>query len=147
MERTTFAYVTYIANTAEAVWNSLLNEKMTAQYWQHRNVSSWRPGSDWEHRRTDKEGTLDLVGKVVEFFPPRRLVLLWAFPADKDNEDKNSRVTFNIEPVAGVVRVTVTHELLEPGSVMYQGIAEGWPKVLSSLKSLLEVGRALPQLW
>ena len=28
-----------------------------------------------------------------------------------------------------------------------RGITEGWPKVLSSMKSLLETGRALPTLW
>jgi CRP-like cAMP-binding protein len=36
---------------------------------------------------------------------------------------------------------------LEPGSDMLRGITSGWPKVLSSLKSLLEVGRPLPALW
>jgi len=41
----------------------------------------------------------------------------------------------------------VTHARLESGSEMLEGITEGWPKVLSSLKSLLEVGRPLPKLW
>jgi hypothetical protein len=43
--------------------------------------------------------------------------------------------------------LTVTHDRLEHGSEMLEGIADGWPKVLSSLKSLLETGRALPELW
>ncbi len=30
---------------------------------------------------------------------------------------------------------------------MPESITMGWPKVLSSLKSLLEVGRPLPELW
>jgi hypothetical protein len=30
---------------------------------------------------------------------------------------------------------------------MQKGITDGWPKVLSSLKSLLETGRPLPALW
>jgi hypothetical protein len=41
----------------------------------------------------------------------------------------------------------VTHSDLEPGSKMLTGITGGWPKVLSSLKSLMETGRALPVLW
>ncbi len=73
--------------------------------------------------------------------------MTWAFPADEAQEEKHSRVTIEIEPVAGVVRVTVTHDRLEPGSKMLEGITAGWPKVLSSLKSLLEAGRALPKLW
>jgi len=45
------------------------------------------------------------------------------------------------------VRLTVTHDTFAPGSDMLAPITAGWPKVLSSLKSLLEVGRPLPQLW
>jgi hypothetical protein len=45
-----------------------------------------------------------------------------------------------------MVRLTVTHDELEAGSEMQRKIAEGWPRVLSSLKSLLETGRPL-QTW
>ena len=34
-----------------------------------------------------------------------------------------------------MVRLTVTHDELEPESAMLRGITEGWPRVLSSLKS------------
>ena len=147
MDKPEFVYVTYIASSPEKVWNALIDAKVTRKYWQHENVSDWKPGSKWEHRGCDKERTLKLVGKVIESSPPRRLVLTWAFPADEAREEKHSRVTFEIEPVGDVVRLTVTHDRLEPNFEMLQGITEGWPKVLSSLKSLLEVGQALPQLW
>ena len=147
MDKPTFVYVTYISTSPEKLWNALLDPKITAQYWQHENVSDWKPGSKWEHRSSDKERTLKLVGKVIESSPPRRLVLTWAFPADEAHEEKHTRVTFEIEPIGDVVRLTVTHDRLEPGSKMLEGITKGWPKVLSSLKSLLEVGRPLPQLW
>ena len=120
---------------------------MTAQYWQHENVSDWKPGSRWEHRRSDENRTLDLVGKVIESSAPLRLVITWAFPADEEHEEKHSRVTFEIEPIRGVARLTVTHDGLEPNSEMLRGITEGWPIVLSSLKTLLETGRPLPKLW
>ncbi|MBZ5538646.1 MAG: SRPBCC family protein [Acidobacteriia bacterium] len=147
MDKADFVYVTYISTSPEKLWNALIDSKMTAKYWQHVNVSDWKPGSKWEHRRSNKEGSLDLVGKVVECSPPRRLVLTWAFPADEGREEKQSRVTFEIEPFRDVERLTVTHGRLEPGSEMLYGITEGWPKVISSLKSLLEVGEPLPQLW
>jgi uncharacterized protein YndB with AHSA1/START domain len=147
MEKPQFVYVMYISTTPEKLWNALLDSKMTAKYWQHDNISDWKPGSKWEHRSSDKERALKLVGKVIESTPPRRLVLTWAFPADEAHEAKHSRVTFEIEPVNDVVRLTVTHDHLEPGSEMLQGIMKGWPKVLSSLKSLLETGRPLPRLW
>ena len=147
MDKPRFVYVMYISTSPEKLWNALIDAGMTTQYWQHENVSDWKPGSRWEHRRSDENRTLDLVGKVMESSPPQRLVITWAFPADEEHEEKHSRVTFEIEPIRGVTRLTVTHDGLEPGSEMHRGITEGWPKVLSSLKSLLEVGKPLPKLW
>ena len=147
MEKPTFVYVVYISSTPEKVWDALIDTKMTAQYWQNNNLSDWKPGSRWEHRTADEEQSLKLVGKVVESRRPSRLVLTWASPDDAADDGKHSRVTFDLEPVAGVVRLTVTHDRLEAGSKMLEGITLGWPKVLSSLKSLLETGRALPKLW
>ncbi|MNV52020.1 hypothetical protein D3C71_1440920 [compost metagenome] len=46
-------------------------------------------------------------------------------------------------PYDGMVRLTVTHDELEPGSSMDSGIRSGWPLVLSSLKSLLETGKGM----
>ncbi len=147
MDESKFIYVTYIATSPKKLWDALIDPTTTTRYWQHVNISDWKPGSKWEHRRSGKKGTLDLVGKVVGFSPPRRLVLTWAFPADEARERKHSRVTIKIEPIKDVVRLTVTHDNLEPGSEMLRGISKGWPKVLSSLKSLLEAGRPLPKLW
>ena len=147
MDKPQFVYVVYISTTPAKLWNALIDPKMTAQYWQHENVSDWKVGSKWEHQGCDEKRTLNLVGKVLESSPPRRLVLTWGWPADEAREERHSQVTFELEPIGNVVRLTVTHDHLEPGSKMLQGITEGWPKVLSSLKSLLEVGRPLPQLW
>jgi uncharacterized protein YndB with AHSA1/START domain len=147
MDKAQFVYVTYISTTPEKLWNALIYPEITKKYWQHENVSDWKPGSKWEHRSSDKERVLRLVGKVIESSAPRRLALTWAFPADEAHEEKHTRVTFDIEPYRDVVRLTVTHDLLDRGSEMLRGITEGWPKVLSSLKSLLESGRPLPKLW
>ena len=42
-----------------------------------------------------------------------------------------------------MVRLTVTHDELEAGSGMAKGISQGWPAVLSSMKSFLETGQGL----
>jgi len=147
MDKPEFVYVTYIAASPEKLWKALIDPKVTAQYWQHENISDWKPGSKWEHRESNKERTLKLVGKVIESSPPRRLVVTWAFPADAAHEEKHSRVTFEIEPLGNLGRLTVTHDRLEPDSEMLKGITKGWPKVLSSLKSLMETGNPLPKLW
>ena len=147
MEKSRFVYVTYISTTPAKLWQALIDPEFTARYWQHENVSDWKRGSRWEHHRSGKRKILDLVGKVIESAPPRRLVLSWADPADEAREEKHSKVTIEIQPFRGVSRLTVTHDDLEPGSDMLQGITDGWPKVLASLKSLLEAGQPLPKLW
>lgn len=147
MEYTKFVYVTYISAKADELWKALIDPKTTKKYWQHENISDWKPGSRWEHRRSGKGGTPLLLGKVIEFSAPRRLVLTWAFAADEEREDKHTRVRIDIESYHKVSRLAVTHDHLEPGSEMLRGIIEGWPKVISSLKSLMEVGKPLPVLW
>jgi uncharacterized protein YndB with AHSA1/START domain len=147
MEKSRFVYVTYVSTTPAKLWQALIDPEFTAKYWQHENVSDWKPGSRWEHRRSSKKRVLDMVGKVIESAPPRRLVLTWADPADEAREEKHSKVTIEIKPFRGVARLTVIHDNIEPGSGMLEGITDGWPKVLSSLKSLLEAGQPLPKLW
>lgn len=145
MDRPEFVYVTYIASSPESVWNALIDVKITPKYWQKANVSDWKIGSRWEHRGPGEESPPLLAGRVVELIPPRRLVLAWASAKDEGREEAHSRVTFEIEPLGEVVRLVVTHDRLEPGSEMQTRIADGWPRVLSSLKSFLETGRALPE--
>ena len=147
MSKPKFVYVTYIAATPERVWRALTDSEITKQYWYHSNVSDWQPGSAWEHRRADDSGVVDVLGRVVESVPPRRLVLTWARPADADDEARHTRVTFEIEKLADAVRLTVLHEDLEPDSEMLAGVTEGWPLVASGLKSLLETGKPLPKWW
>lgn len=135
-----FVYTTYIASTPEKVWRALLEGELTRQYWKHENVSDWKPGSRWEHVADDGKGTVKIVGKVLESVPNRRLVLTWADVADRS---KQSRVAMDIETVGDMVRLTVTHDELEPDSDLFRGITDGWPRVMSSLKSFLETGRPL----
>ena len=137
-----FVYVTYISSSAEKVFNALMDPEMTRRYWAHLNVSDWKVGSPWKHEDSSTRET-HLVGKVVEVTPPRRLVITWSPPGDEGDEEKHSRVTFEIVSSGKAVRLTVTHDELEPGSEMERGITRGWPVVLSNLKTFLETGQAM----
>lgn len=145
MRKTRLVYVSYIRSTAERVWDALVKPEVTAAYWgRHHNVSDWTPGSRWAHQDADDPALVDIVGTVVEATPPHRLVVTWSYPKDAEDRSKHSRVTFEIAPAEGSVRLTVTHDELEEDSDMCRGVSNGWPIVLSSLKSLLETGEALP---
>jgi uncharacterized protein YndB with AHSA1/START domain len=135
-----FVYVTYIATTAEKVFQALIDGELTRQYWKGmENVSDWREGSAWQHR--DPARNVRVMGKVLEIRPPCRLVLSWVEPSKADDPAQHSRVTFDIEPVKEAVKLTVTHDDFVVGSTMFGPISNGWPCVLSNLKSLLETGR------
>ena len=139
MGKSTFVYVTYIRSTPEKVFKALTDKEITRQYWAHDNVSDWKRGSPWQHVRSSN-GNVDIVGEVVETNPPQRLVISWASP---ESRTASSRVTFDLETIADMVKLTVTHEDLEAGSPMDKGIRHGWPLVLASLKSYLETGSGL----
>jgi uncharacterized protein YndB with AHSA1/START domain len=58
--------------------------------------------------------------------------------------EPRSKVTFEIEPLGDQVKLTVIHEGLLPGGLTSSMISNGWPRVLSNLKTLLETGETLP---
>ena len=140
---TKFVYVTYIVSTPEKIFAAITRPEIARQYWGHENVSDWQTGSDWQHVRADAERPVRIAGKVLACDPPRRLVLTWASPADVADPAAYSRVTYEIEPFENMARLTVTHDELPAGGKMATDIGNGWPRVLSSLKSFLETGRGL----
>jgi uncharacterized protein YndB with AHSA1/START domain len=142
-ETTSFVYVIYILSTPEKVFEAITKPDIARRYWGYENISDWKPGSNWEHIRANDERTVELVGQVIEFSPSTRLIITWANASQASDPEAYSRVTFEIERYENMVRLTVSHDELEAGSGMAKGIKQGWPVVLSSLKSLLETGRGL----
>jgi len=145
MSSTGFVYVTYIATTPERLWQALTDGNLSREYWGGRAVESdWRPGSSVLFRKID--GEPDMVrAKVLEARPPGHLVLSWSYrSAPGAAPPPASRVSYTIEPAgAGEAKLTVTHEEFEAGSEVDERLRNGWPAILSSLKSFLETGAAL----
>ncbi len=140
-DKPSFVYVIYIASTAEKIYDAIQDPELTKLFWgRHKNVSDWKPGSRWEHQDYD-DGTVDQSGEILEAERPHRLVMTWE--GSPKFRVSPTRVTFLIEPAFGMVRLTVTHADLEPGSPMEKGVTSGWPAILSSLKTLLETGKPL----
>src|SRR5262249_56735400 len=140
MTKTEHVYVMYIAATPKRIFDAIVQPEFARQYWFHENISDWKPGSKWEHR-DPTTGEVKITGKVVECDPPKRLVFTWTSPKEASDPDSYSRVTFEIEPVDELVRLTVTHDQLIPGSPMEKGINNGWPPVPSGLKTFLQHGK------
>jgi uncharacterized protein YndB with AHSA1/START domain len=139
-----FVYVTYIRTTPETLWEALTNPEFTRKYWfgSHQE-SDWREGSSWKLIFPD--GRVADCGEIVESAPPRRLVLKWRneFRPELKSEGY-TRCTFEIEREGEMVKLTVTHMADRPHKLI-DAVSGGWPRVLSSLKSLLETGQGLPR--
>jgi uncharacterized protein YndB with AHSA1/START domain len=106
------------------------------------------PGDDERQGRRalhrQKPGREDFdKGVILESDPPRRLACTWRPQHDNDKHERPSRVTFELAPLRGQVRLTIVHDDFDEGSKAFESISKGWPAVLSSLKSFLETGRAL----
>ena len=52
-------------------------------------------------------------------------------------------MTFEIEPMGSEVKLTMTHDDFDPDSKVLGAVSNGWPMVLASLKSFLEMGHGL----
>jgi uncharacterized protein YndB with AHSA1/START domain len=141
-----FVYVIYIRTTAEKLWRALIEPEFTVQYWaQCRQECEWRKGAAWRIMRPD--GAVADSGEVLEIEPHKRLVLSWRNEFRPElTAEGHSRLTYQLEQQGVMVKLMLTHEVphLEAGkSKMIEAVSNGWPAILSSLKSLLETGDAL----
>ena len=157
MSEPTFVYKTYIKTTPEQLWQALTDPAFTGRYWGLSLESDWRAGSTvaWNQGGVVIE---DPAQVVLESDPFVRLSYTWhTFTpelkglhgiADDVFEravaEPRSRVTFEIEDLGEIVKLTVVHDGFEEGSAVYALVSDGWPRVLSGLKSLLETGEVLP---
>jgi uncharacterized protein YndB with AHSA1/START domain len=140
-----FLYVTYIKTTPEKLWQALLTPEFTRQYWYGTRVETpGTKGSPW--RLVAPDGRVTDDGEIAEAKPHTRLVIAWADRLTAEMESEGtSRCTFELEKQdGGVVKLTVTHEMDKSGSKFIEAVSQGWPSILSSLKSLLETGAPLP---
>ncbi|HEY3180476.1 MAG TPA: SRPBCC family protein [Casimicrobiaceae bacterium] len=138
-----FVYVTYIRTTPQKLWDALTKPEFTRAYWYDcHHESRWEKGAEW--RLLAPEQRLTDSGEILEIDPPRRLVVSWRNEISAELKAEGySRCTFEIEAVDDAVKLTVIHEIDKPKSKLIAGVSEGWPSILSSLKSLLETGESL----
>ena len=145
LQKSTFIYVTYIRTTPKKLWQALTQPKFTRQYFFNTTQESeWKKGAPWRLRKPDG-GVCD-SGEVLEIDPPRRLVLKWRNELmPKLRAEGYSRMTCEIEKQGASVKLTIVHEMDKAGSKFIESVSEGWPPILSSLKSLLETGESLEE--
>ena len=155
-DRPAFVYTTYIQTTPERLWQALTDSAFTRRYWGITFDSDWEAGSPmtWHQRGVTIS---DPEQVVLESEPYRRLSYTWhtftpelsdALELRDDVRERivaepRSKVTFEIEALGERVKLTVIHDGFEADSMVVTMISQGWPRVLSDLKTLLETGEPL----
>jgi DNA-binding transcriptional ArsR family regulator/uncharacterized protein YndB with AHSA1/START domain len=155
-DMTEFVYTTYIKTTPEQLWQALTEPEFTVRYWGVELTSDWKVGSTitWEYKGVTMA---DPAQTVLVADVNRLLAYTWHTITPEFGEligsspeevaalaaEQRSKVSFEIEPMGELVKLTVTHGGFERGSTILPGISEGWPTILASLKTLLETGEPL----
>jgi DNA-binding transcriptional ArsR family regulator/uncharacterized protein YndB with AHSA1/START domain len=158
MDKPSFVYTTYIRTTPERLWQALTDPAFTERYWFGATFETdWQQGSPmiWNQRGVRIEDPEQIV---LESEPYRRLSYTWhtftpeliaaldmsADAGARAAAEARSKVTFEIEPVGELVKLTVLHDTQDPDSIVTSMVSSGWPRVLSNLKTLLETGETPP---
>src|SRR2546426_9547015 len=142
--KTKLVNVIYIRTSPRALWNALTQRQSTRQsdVGLEPKAELKRGGRFDSMHRAELHGRpgAGVEGVVIEVIPRKKLVHTFE---PKFIEDKPPRVTYEIEPMGLVCKLSVTHDQFPEGGPTLETVKEGWPEILSSLKSLLETGQAL----
>ena len=136
-------YEIYIRATPERIWQGLTDSDLVRRYYFGSVIESdFRAGSPIVYKQPDT-GRIDITGEVVEADPPRKLVHTFTVGWDPDVHDAPSRVTWEITPMGEACRLSVTHDGFTDENETFRQTKDGWPIILSGLKTLLETGEEL----
>jgi uncharacterized protein YndB with AHSA1/START domain len=137
-------YTIYIASTPEKVWQALISAEFSRQYFSGFAIETdLKVGGAFIARAPD--GSVHIDGKVIECDPPKKLSVTWNVNWPELVEKLGpTLVTYEIEPAGEAVKLTLLQSHDRPISDdILSGGRQGWPAILSSLKSLLETGAPL----
>ncbi|MBO6574490.1 MAG: SRPBCC domain-containing protein [Rhodothermales bacterium] len=133
-------YEVYIRASADQVWRAITDPDFTQQFYYNMRIdSSFEEGASLQYVSGKPGDGPVITGEVLEANPPTRLVHTFDF----GNGDGPSRVTYDIEDLGGVSKLTLVHDEFDSETKTYQEVGPGWNPILSGMKTFLETGRAL----
>ena len=139
-----FSYAIFIGAPASNVWKGLVDGEITKEYvYGTRFESKLKKGAPYAYLG---EGDFKVVeGQILEIEKGSRLVLSWKANYDEAvAKEEPSRVAFELTSSGpSMTKLSLVHDGFKEESAGYAGSKDGWPLMLSSLKSILETGRAL----
>jgi uncharacterized protein YndB with AHSA1/START domain len=133
-------YVFYIAAPLEKVWGGFLSAESNRIIFAGADFQAdLKPGGAlaWTGPGPDGKPMTYVHGKVLRCEPPR--VFQYTFAMGQS--EKPSRAMIELVPETEAIKVTVTHDEWAEDDPTYASCADGWPRILSRLKTLLETGK------
>jgi uncharacterized protein YndB with AHSA1/START domain len=144
MAESRFLYLTYIRAPAQKVFDALTDPAQNKLFWSgYHQESSWQVGAGFAI--VGPEGNAWDTGKVLAFDPPRHFSVTWLHQHDAAMKaEGESTCSFDLEALSDqLTKLTVIHVIGVADSKLIGAVSTGWPMIMSSLKSLLETGKAL----
>jgi uncharacterized protein YndB with AHSA1/START domain len=156
MDDNSYTYTIYIDTTPKKLWKALTEPAKTKRWWHLAYVSDWKVGSTIDVKQSGIT-IKDPEQVILESTPHSRLSYSWhtftpewaelnGFDEEtllKFASETRSKVLYEIAKTDHVVRLTVVHDGFDDGSNVLDAIRQGWPPLLSSLKTYLETGEPL----
>ncbi|MFN8526130.1 MAG: SRPBCC domain-containing protein [Chloroflexota bacterium] len=138
-------YEVYIRTTPERLWEALTTPELSQQYYYGTLVSCGsKVGDPISYRQPDGKRVIE--GEILELEHSKRLVHTFRFSQGTHGDgggDAPSRVSFSIDQMGDVCKLTLTHDQFEGETETYKSVRSGWNPILSGLKTLLETGAPL----
>jgi uncharacterized protein YndB with AHSA1/START domain len=139
-----YAYNIYIGAPVAKVWKGIVDGEMTKHYvYGTRLESKLKKGTPYAY--VGDGGFKVVDGEILDIETENRLVMSWNAHWDESvAKDRPSRVTFELSTAGpSTTKLHVVHDDFDGETSTYSGSVEGWPLMMSSLKSLLETGKPL----
>ncbi|MGA2812378.1 MAG: SRPBCC domain-containing protein [Candidatus Acidiferrum sp.] len=133
-------FIFYIAATQEKVWDGFVSEESNRIIFGGAEFQAdLKPGGSlaWVGAGPHGKPITYVQGKVLRVEAPKLLQYTFAMAQN----DKTSRATIELLPESEATKVTVTHDEWAEDDPTYAACADGWPRILSRLKTLLETGK------
>jgi len=132
-----FVYVIYIAASQQKVWNALADGETVRRWWGNtQHDSTFRVGAPIVYRRN---GKVDVRGEILDRNEPHSLTYTFHVEGPGPQHDEGpTLVTYELQQSGESTMLKVTHTNFKAGSRVRVGISNGWPAILSGLKSVLE---------
>lgn len=134
------SYTFYFAATPDKVWEGFTSKEANRVVFMGADFEAdLKAGGRiaWTGPAKDGEIIDYVFGKVLRSEPFRALQYTFAM----DQTGKFSRVTIELTPESEATKVVVTHDEWVDGDPNYDFCVDGWPRILSRLKTLIETGK------